>query len=407
VKRIALIADSHFAEHNRFDECVRIHDWIADDIIKRDVELVLHAGDVFDRKSTSRERYEVGKWIAKITNWCPMVIVRGNHDHPGDLKNYSNPEFRLQTDKPLVIEEAAGVHHIGGCLVAAVSWPRKAEILASIGEPVSAEESSQVAQAELKKLFYGLGIKMDSSDNTWDNDAPRILLMHAMVRGSVTSTGQPIVGADMEVAFDDFQPANCSAYLLGHIHKPQDWEMIDGAPVIYPGSPRRTTFGESEEKDYVILDFEGGKLVNWERVTTPCTPMLLIDAQYCKDAIGSYGESTWTGLFFHEDVPIESLKGAEIRLRYQVEEGLRVEAKKEAERIAQQYMDAGAVFVKLDEDVIHTTRVRASQLAEAVTIDQKLLAMWEFQGRTPKNGETEELLAKIRLIEQEVLANAV
>ena len=54
--QVAILADSHFDEHSRFAECVRVHDWIADDIAARDVDLVLHAGDLYYRKSSPPER---------------------------------------------------------------------------------------------------------------------------------------------------------------------------------------------------------------------------------------------------------------------------------------------------------------------------------------------------------------
>jgi exonuclease SbcD len=92
------------------------------------------------------------------------------------------------------------------------------------------------------------------------------------VRGSVTSTGQPLVGCDLEVGLEDLALVQADAYLLGHIHKGQAWE-IAGAPCVYPGSPRRTSFGESEAKGYTIVTVEGHAATT-EFVELPTTPML-------------------------------------------------------------------------------------------------------------------------------------
>ena len=73
---------------------------------------------------------------------------------------------------------------------------------------------------------------------------------------------------------EDLALVGADAYVLGHIHKSQAWD-IGGAPVIYPGSPRRTDFGELEPKGYVIVDVtDSGGVVSWEFVEAPATPML-------------------------------------------------------------------------------------------------------------------------------------
>ena len=49
--RIAIVADSRFDEHSRFRECIPTPDWIADDAPRpRRLAMVIHAGDVFERK---------------------------------------------------------------------------------------------------------------------------------------------------------------------------------------------------------------------------------------------------------------------------------------------------------------------------------------------------------------------
>ena len=64
--RLAHIADSHFDETSRFDECVHVHDWIAADIIARGADLIVHSGDVYERKSTPRERIAVARFFQAL-----------------------------------------------------------------------------------------------------------------------------------------------------------------------------------------------------------------------------------------------------------------------------------------------------------------------------------------------------
>jgi exonuclease SbcD len=238
--RIAIVADSHFSERSRFDECIRIHDWIADYVLDNKVDLLLHAGDVFDAKSTPRERKAVADWLQRITLQCPVVIVRGNHDAVGDLKLFE----RLTGPNPIRVIEDYGIQDLlfegkGKVSVVGIAWPRKAALLAATG-------GTDVHSA-FRQMLAGFSDMMPA-------DAVKIVLAHAMVSGSVTSTGQPLVGCDMEVGLADFGVAKgVSLFALGHIHKQQAWYAND-ANVIYPGSPRRTAYGETETKGFLLYD---------------------------------------------------------------------------------------------------------------------------------------------------------
>src|SRR6185369_15630788 len=129
-------------------------------------------------------------------------------------------------------EEAYGVHVLAGVAVAAVAWPRKAQLLASIGQPVSHAAATQLAADAINSLLQGLGAELAQ------HDGPRVLASHAMVCGSVTSVGQPLVGHDMEVGIGDLGLAKADFVALGHIHKAQEWSF-GRTPIVYTGSPRR------------------------------------------------------------------------------------------------------------------------------------------------------------------------
>src|SRR5690606_16478370 len=120
-------------------------------------------------------------------------------------------------------------------------------------------------------------------------ESPALLVAHAMVSGSATSSGQPLVGCDLELGLEDIATARCPV-VLGHVHKAQAWETVPrGEPVIYTGSPRRTAFGEIEEKGVVVLTFDGEELVSWERVETPCRPMWLVEGEAVRPELGGPG----------------------------------------------------------------------------------------------------------------------
>jgi DNA repair protein SbcD/Mre11 len=375
--KIAIIADSHFTERSRWDECIRIHEWIAKDIRDRDIDLVLHSGDLFDAKSTPIERLAVSEWIREVTEHAPMVIVRGNHDAIGDIELMG----KLKTNYPILVEEMAGVRLVSGVAVACLAWPRKAELLAQM--QVSHEESEQVAKDALRSILLGFKQQFEQ------HDGPCILLTHAMVRGSRTTAGQPLVGCDLELGLDDLRLAGADFVALGHIHAHQAW---GNESIVYPGSPRRTEFGDMDPKGYVVVEIGLDRYHNWRFVKTPATPMLDLDAVW--DPVAG----TLFGLHRLTDV-----SGAEIRLRYTVPVDARDAARARAQAWKTEALGRGAIVVKIEELVETTTRQRAPEIAKAKTLSDKLSAFWA--AKCEDLGEREGvLLGKAEALEVEVAA---
>lgn len=370
--KVAVIADSHWDEHSRFAECERLHDAIALDAEQRGVRLVLHAGDVFERKSTPLEREKAFAWFQRMANLAPVFVVRGNHDALDDLPLLE----RLEAKHGITVVQEARVIHCGGVHVACVAWPRKATLLAAFGSQ-SLEAGEASAADALRSVFRGLGAQLA------DEPGARLLLMHAMVRGSVTSTGQPLVGCDLEIGLEDLALLDAHAYLLGHIHRSQTWN-IGNAPVIYPGSPRRTAFGESEAKGYTLLTIEG-ESVTAEFIELPATPMIHVSAAW------------QAGGFLTDDDQL--VTGAEVRFRYTVASDAREAAAGSAEQIRQAWLNAGAMLVKVEPIVITEQRARAPELAKAVTLDEKLAALWSAKNFEPGDRRV-ALLDKVHQLEE-------
>jgi len=394
--RVAIIADSHFDECSRFDECVRVHNWIADDMRERRVDLVLHAGDVYERKSTPVERAAVSAWVQLVADFAPLVIVRGNHDAPRDLELLA----KLDSCFPVIVEERAGVHMVEpwreyparrvavGCL----AWPTKSSVLAlSKDRVLSHAEGELIAGDALRAVLRGLGQQMH------EHVGPKILLAHAMVRGSKVSTGQPLVGCDLEVGLEDLDLAGADFVAIGHIHMPQGWYAPQhhplesaGASVVYPGSPRRTAFGEVEQKGYVIVDFDERGGATYERIPTPCAPMVLLEAAWCGDIFEG-------GRLLTE----AEREGAEVRFRYTVPADDRVAAAAAAERVKAELLELGAVDVKLEERVLPHSTARAPEVASAPTLADKLAVLWRARNTTPEPERALELVDKASLLEAE------
>lgn len=332
-------ADSHFCEHSRWTECIRIHDWIAARVEQDLPALFLHAGDLYDRTSTPTERAAVAAWVTRIANVCPILIVRGNHDRPLDCDLLS----RLRAKHPILVEERAAVHYIAGYAVGAIAWPNAA-YLGDTGP-----------RAAYEAMLLHMGAELAQ------HNGPYLIITHAMLDGARTSLGQPLIGAEMNVPASMFS-AQAPLTIVGHIHAPQSFE---NAHVLYCGSPFRTAFGETEEKSIVRVETNHNNRLFWDRIITPAQPMILIDGE--SDIVLSPEYSA-------------QVEGADVRLRYKTTQANRERDRRYASESRAALFKAGAVSVKIEERVEVEVRARAPEISIAQTIPNKLRAMWASRG---------------------------
>jgi exonuclease SbcD len=382
--RIVHVADGHFTASSRFDECVRMHAFIADYVRRERPNVVVNAGDVYHAGSSPIEREAAADHHQQITEICPDIIVRGNHDRPLDLailRRIKTPERN-----PILVFEEPAVVSVGGATFGCIPWPRKAGIHAAargIGLPAAEQDASEA----LRSILRWMGTRFE------ETNLPRMLVMHAMVDGAVTSHGQPLVGADMSIGLSDFALANADAYALGHIHCHQHW-MIGNAPVIYPGSPYRTAFGEKETKGFVVWNIERGQ-ATWEFIELPATPMVLLEADW-KPAHDTFPAG------FSTDIDGHTANGAEIRFRYRVEAEHQATARAAAEDVKRRALSSGAVSVQIEPVVQVTTRERATEIMQASTLTAQLQCLWRSQNNYPNPPVESRLLEKLSELELEV-----
>jgi len=356
MKTVAFVSDTHADERKKWDEHCRVMEWIADDIASKHVDLVCHAGDIFDGASTPLERTFVAEWIRRVTENAPLCIVAGNHDRARDVEYVS----RLRTKHPVIAVERPGVHVVAGVAVAMLPWPRLSWLLAALGRDAGHEQSQQVAVANLQGILTALGAELAQ------HDGPKVLVAHAMVDGSKTDTRQPLVGCDLTVTVADLALSQADLMVAGHVHAEQ--QMRFGATeLVVPGCPYHRTFGEPGPTSYVMAEW--GDCVRWERVPVPASPMLLLEADWDTDRGALIGEHRLT-----------ELKGVEARLRYRVTADQRTTAKKRADEFKREALAKGAIRVHLDEVVEANARPRAPEVAAARTLDEKLTAHWKSKG---------------------------
>jgi predicted phosphodiesterase len=374
--------DHHFDERRRFSECVRVHRWMVELARDEKPDVFVSGGDIYERGSTPIEREAVAEWLTAMAEVCPVVISKGNHDREHDVELMR----RLRTRHPIVVESRAGVHVVAGAAIAAIAWPEPAHLTATAE---SAEAAGGGIRCALTNILRGLGAQLDG------HQGPRILLGHLMVDGSVTSTGQPLLGQPINVSLADLALAHAQLGIIGHIHKAQAFDVA-GAPHWYPGSPFRTSFGEMEEKMVLLAEFNGAShgysLDHVQQIATPATPMVHVEDEW-----GSFnGEMCWlVGDALGE---IRDARGCEIRFRYRVANEHREAAKAAAEQWREAWLSEGALSVQVEQEIVVETRARMPEVVSAVRPAEKLEAYWAAKGFVP--GERREpLLEKFAELE--------
>jgi len=380
--RVVITADTHADERRKWSEHCRVLDWMAEDMRTRQVDLVCHGGDIYDGVSTPTGRKYVADWIQRVAEFAPMCLVAGNHDRHLDVEHIA----RLRTKYPIIAVERPGVHVVAGVAVAMLPWPRMAHLLAALGRNVGREEAGQVAIEALRSVLTGLGVELAR------HAGPRILLAHAMVDGSKTDSRQPIMGADLTVSIADMSLCKADIMVAGHVHAEQEMAHA-GADLVIPGCPYHRTFGEPGPTSYVVAHFAPDRTAEpptWERISTPATKMLLLDAEWDTESQALLGH--------HRFVDVE---GCEVRLRYTVPSDQRESSKQRANEAEEALKSRGAVSVKVDEVVLPKTHARVPEVAEAKTLEQKLRALWKARDPELEEARKSRLLGMADELERE------
>lgn len=386
---IAHVADIHLDSRpspyrESLDEQVERLLWIGEDAAAHGAQMMLVAGDLYDRTSTVSERNAA---VTILTSWAwrmPIAIVYGNHDAPDDLEILGRLGHGMA---PIWVQSRPHVIDLSQCApslaIAFLPWPRKAWLAAQAGIDARGDLAA-AARQQMRGILSGFSAEFERFDG------PRILLAHAELGGSVLDSGQPLTGrADIELSPADFAECDADYVALGHIHNHQ---IIDGR-YCYAGSTRQTAFGQSAAKGYCLVDVERGRAPFIELRTAPGRELHTVEVVWSPS--GALSTSTGAPVASHTVRP-----GDIYRLSYTVEEGHRWAAAEQAATARTEWLAAGAHSVKIDPRVIAATRVRSEEIQTASTTAERLAA-WR-SARGDEDLDTDRLTAKLAQLDVEV-----
>lgn len=388
VIRVAHLSDSHFYEGGRLQDVIDVHRAFVRECAARQVELILHAGDFFERASTPAERRALADFLIEASEVAPVFGVKGNHDRPLELAVFNRLAGvnRIQiVDRPgvYVLREVFGVP----MAVVALPWFDKAHLASQVDAATSAEQTRALTIETAHGLLSVLRAEVAQMRAS---ERISVFCGHVMVAGSEVSSGQTLIGTSVELSPSDIAGLGCSYAALGHVHKTQEW--YEGR-VAYSGSPHRCNFGEPEAKGFrlVTLAENDGRFVSNEFVELPARRMVLLEAD-------------WTGV---QNIAIEpntfalsakrEVEGARVRFRYriraqdlhQVDEGV----------LRKVFEADGAAEVQLEAVVETQARARAPEIVEARSTWEKVATWLDAKGIDARPADADRLRSKLAELE--------
>jgi exonuclease SbcD len=222
------------------------------------VDVVVHAGDVFDRSSIvstlAWQAFEPLRRIAELG--IPVLVVPGNHERSRlpHLRFARHPNLHV-FDAPRTIAV-----EVNGTRIAFSGFPyERHDVRARFGDIVK--------------------------ETRWtehDADA-RMLCVHHCVEGATVGPVNYTFTTAADVIRVRDVPADFAAVLSGHIHRHQviTADLVGRpihTPVLYPGSIERTAVAEiGEAKGYMVVEVSAADVrptVRWEFRELPARPMI-------------------------------------------------------------------------------------------------------------------------------------
>jgi DNA repair exonuclease SbcCD nuclease subunit len=355
---VPVIGDAHFKSDARQEDRLRSVDQIIDECFPEPVGFWAIPGDLFDGISDVASR---NAWLDRVKRMkakAPVVICYGNHDRDGDLYYLADSKFFTNSYPVYVLDRPTTFDLVTPQLfsvrVFALPYPHPSGLVAD-GTPPDAVVAT--AAAMLDVIFMDAGAKLMQAEALC---LPTLMIGHANVSGSRMSTGQPLIGKEIELDAGMLQRLGSCPKILNHIHFPQE---IGGAVEV--GSVTAMSWGEVEPKRYIKVIYGHDSLRwtwTWDVVSVPLrTPRLV------------HVNATFDNLSFEYDIqPSDVPPQSDVRVRITFKESERLFYEHGRGQVLDAFVHARRVF--LDPICEADTGLRSPEVAAAVTLVEKIEA---------------------------------
>jgi exonuclease SbcD len=311
--------------------------------------------------------------VRRLAEHCPVLMLQGtfSHEPPGTLSAFRllgarHPIHVADRIEQVVLTTAgqwlsssnwrfdALPQVPPAALFSCVPTVNKAVVAAVVGAGAAACEVGE----QLAALLRGFAPMHRAARAA---GVPSVGISHGTVFGSVSEHGVPMAGFDHEFTTGALFDAEAQAFMLGHIHRHQQWtrETAVGRQCIaYAGSIGR--FHHSEQGNKGFLLWEVG--ADAARVTLVPTP-----ARRTIDLVFEGRPDIQT---LRQALAERDVAGACVRVRWTVAD----EDRHEVDRAAIRRELASAAEVTLEGRIVPVVRTRATGLSRMASLPDKVRA---------------------------------
>ena len=378
--RLAHCSDLHYSPGN-LAEADRCFGFAVEHAIEAGCHLAVVSGDSTDYGLDAHTPAfgALARRIHRLSGHCPILMLQGTYSHepPGTLDVFRligarHPVYvadRIQqvalcdgefhpSEGPIFSEAEFDVllaqHGMPTVVFTCVPTVNKAVLASAVGV-------AKAATAIGDHLAAYLTAAGNMNRRLRNRGVRTVGVSHGTVNGCETEHGVPMAGFDHEFSIGALFDAECDAFLLGHIHRAQQWAR-EGRVVAYPGSIGRFHYGEIGAKGYLQWEITPGH-ASASLVETPARETVCVDF----------------------DGPPDMNRLAEIaaqasdkfvRVRWTVNE----EHRQLVDRDAIVALFGTSADLKLEARVVPAVRSRAEGISRAATLPDKLSRWGELTG---------------------------
>jgi DNA repair exonuclease SbcCD nuclease subunit len=326
--------------------------------LERQVDTVLHGGDVFEGPvvTPAQLRTFVDATRPLRDAGIPLLVIRGNGRHDMAVRDVHALDILREVDGITVSDTPAVSVLANKVAVCTLPWVHPGRLIANANGSLTHDEASlntsdmlvRIAQ-HLRERVVGLA------------DLPKVLLAHWAISGSALPTGLNVNDLREPVLpWADLDAIGYDAIIGAHIHQPQTLSNpeLDQTLGIVVGSPQQLNHGETGEHGCWILDL-GADGYYAPPAFPPSAEFVPIESKrfvtYDFDAAELLnGEMFWP-----------NSEGDIVRVRYQATED---EARRiDHDRLRQSALACGIHSFKIEPTIIRKDRARAQQISEQLS----------------------------------------
>lgn len=252
------ISDLHIGKqlhsYNLYESQKDVLGQIVEQAKEKRPDVMLIAGDVYDKAAPSGEAYEVFDWflneLAEISPMIPVLVIAGNHDNAQRLKFASQflerNQIYIATMPPRkegeYIKKVVLQDEYGNVNFYLLPFTKPGYVRQLIGE-------------EKEAISYDEAIKRLLDRENVEETERNVLLAHQFF----VANGQEPEKSDSEITYisvgglDSVDTAHVKKFdyvALGHIHKPQ---QMGESYIRYSGTPYKYSVSEEKDKKGILM----------------------------------------------------------------------------------------------------------------------------------------------------------